>query len=88
MATDDRQPGRADRHRYTPKSWRPDEETYPAARAAAKDAVGSLNAYLRLSVAYLLGLRKDFPPRPAWAERRAASLPDEPGSRPDNATED
>jgi hypothetical protein len=88
MAREDKRRGRPDKHKSNPRSWRPDEPTYADALSAATEVTGSLNAYLRLSVAYLLGLRRDPPPRPEWAERRAASLPDEPGSRPDNGTKD
>lgn len=84
MTTDDR---KGDRHKHTPRSWRPDPETLPAAQEAAKEVMGSLNGYLRASVEYLLGIRKDPPPRPEWAEERAAALPDDGAIRSPEATD-
>ena len=87
MASDSKGNRSGDRHRYTPKSWRPDPATLPAAKEAAIEVSGSLNGFLRQCVEYLLGLRKDFPPRPEWAERRAAELPEAGAIRPPEDTD-
>lgn len=88
MTGKDRRHRPTNRHLDDQKTWRPDGETYDDALVVAREVSRSLNSWLKMCVEYLLGLRKDFPPRPAWAERRAASLPDEPASRPDNGTKD
>jgi hypothetical protein len=69
-------PRSGDRHKKRRVDWRPDPNIYSEALKAAKDSGTNLTAWLNESMKYLIGLRKDPPPRPAWAEERAARLPD------------
>jgi len=75
--------GRADAHRNEPKGWRPNDlYDYKDALAAAEELLGTgkgngISGWINLAVLYLLGLRRDPPPRPKWAEERAARLPPE-----------
>lgn len=84
----DRHLQKGDRHANKGRYWNPDTEVFDTAMETLKrDLNWSMTGYLTESLRFLLGRRKTFPPRPAWAEERAAALPDDDPIRPTDATE-
>lgn len=74
-----RAPRSGDRHKRKGTSWRPDPDRFDlqAAIDAATEVTGSMTEFLNQSAEYLLGLRADPPPRPAWAEQKAQDAAEE-----------
>ena len=88
MAEHHRKPRSGDRHANKGRLLRPPEALYDEAFAAVRDGLSwTMLAWFTECLRYVVGRRKTFPPRPAWAEERAAALPEDDTIRPDDATE-
>lgn len=83
MAEHHRKPRSGDRHANPARSWRPDKALWEEAAEAIRTGLSwTMTSYLTECLKYVVGLRKGFPPRPKWAEERAAKLPDDDPIRP------
>lgn len=83
MAEHHRKRRTGDRHTNKGRMLRPDEALWDEALAAVRDGLSwTMLAWFTECLRYVVGLRKSFPPRPQWAEERAAALPDDDPIRP------
>lgn len=88
MAEHHRKPRSGDRHANRGRTWNPDESLFDEAMDAIKQGLSwTMTGYLSECLKYVVGRRKSFPPRPQWAEERAAGLPDDGPIRSANDTE-
>lgn len=88
MAEHHRKPRPGDRHALPPKLLRIDPDLWEEAMGAIRKGLSwTMTSYLTECLKYVVGRRKAFPPRPEWAEERAAALPDDDPIRSDDATD-
>lgn len=87
MAEHQRKPRSGDRHANKIRTWAPPEALYNEAMDTVRNGLSwTMTRYLTECLKYVVGKRKTFPPRPAWAEEKAAELPDDGPIRPDEDT--
>jgi hypothetical protein len=88
MAEHHRKPRSGNRHVHPARSWNPEKALYEEAKAAIKEGLSwTVVDWLTECLKYVVGRRKSFPPRPQWAEERAAALPDGDPDQPDGTTD-
>jgi hypothetical protein len=88
MAEHHRKPRSGNRHANKTRALNPDEALWDEAKEALQRDMGwSMIGWFNECLKFITGRRKTFPPRPQWAEERAAALPDDDPIRPDDATD-